>query len=172
MAAFDDALALVLEVEGGRVDDPRDPGGRTNHGITQHTYDAWRARAGLPRRDVFLIGAEDVAAIFRCQYADPIRFDDLPAGVGYAVFDEAVNAGPIVAARGLQGALGIARDGAIGIATLAALHACADRSALIQRLCDTRLGFLGRLRTWPVFGRGWTARVEFVRARALAMAAA
>ena len=36
---FSEALRLVLAQEGGRVDDPRDPGGRTNRGITQATYD-------------------------------------------------------------------------------------------------------------------------------------
>ena len=56
MSAFDDALALVLKMEGGRVDNPADPGGLTAFGITQHTYDAWSARQGVGTRDVYLIG--------------------------------------------------------------------------------------------------------------------
>ena len=45
-----------------------------------------------------------------------------------------------------------------------------DTIDLIARLCDERLAFLKRLKTWPVFGAGWGRRVAEVRAAALAMA--
>jgi len=41
-SAFETALPFVLRWEGGFVDHPADPGGRTNRGVTQRTYDAWR----------------------------------------------------------------------------------------------------------------------------------
>jgi lysozyme family protein len=41
---------------------------------------------------------------------------------------------------------------------------------LIVRLCEERLGFLRSLRTWPVFGAGWSRRVREVKAAALVMA--
>ena len=172
MSAFDDALALVLKMEGGRVNDPRDPGGRTNQGITQATYNAWRATQDLPRRDVYLITQAEVAAIYRDDYADRVRFDDLPPGVGYAVFDEAVNSGPIAAAKQLQRVIGVTSDGVIGVMTLAKARGIKDRAALVNRLCDGRLTVLRRLRAWLTFGNGWSSRVAAVRRHALAMATA
>ena len=169
MTAFDTALALVLQEEGGKVDDKRDPGGRTNKGVTQRVYDAWRLKQGLPRRDVYLIAAAEVTAIYRHQYADPIHFDDLPPAVAYAVFDDAVNSGPVEAAKELQAALGCAADGAIGVVTIEACRRINDRRALVNRLCDGRLTFLRRLKAWISYGRGWTNRVEFVRTHALKM---
>jgi lysozyme family protein len=47
-----------------------------------------------------------------------------------------------------------------------------DAADLIVRLCDERLAFLKRLKTWPVFGAGWARRVAEVRTVALAMARA
>lgn len=171
MTAFDSALALVLQEEGGRVDDRRDPGGRTNEGVTQRTFDAWRKAHGEPLTDVYTISSAEVAAIYRNAYADPIRFDDLPAGVAYAVFDDAVNSGVHEGVLELQRALGVAADGQIGVLTLSAA-AKADPSALIGKLCDGRLTFLRRLKAFVTFGRGWSARVAFVRSHALEMAKA
>ena len=171
MSAFDDALVLVLAEEGGRVNNPRDPGGRTNKGVTQAVYTSWRITNGLPGRSVYLISPSEVTAIYRHQYADHIRFDALPPGIGYAVFDEAVNSGPVEAAKQLQVAVGCTPDGAIGVLTLAAIRKRSDRAALINRLCDARLGFMRRLKAWFTFGKGWTKRVEFVRSHALKMAA-
>ncbi|KMO09765.1 putative peptidoglycan-binding domain-containing protein, partial [Methylobacterium indicum] len=95
--------------------------------------------------------------------------DALPAGLGYALFDFAVNSGPKRAVIGLQRALKVADDGALGPLTLAAVakHKPAD---LIDPLCDGRLAFLRDLSTWPRFGKGWARRVEEVRKAALAMA--
>ena len=50
--AYDDALAFVLRWEGGFVNDPNDHGGRTNKGVTQRVYDAWRASQGQLAADV------------------------------------------------------------------------------------------------------------------------
>ena len=45
-----------------------------------------------------------------------------------------------------------------------------DPKVLVAAICDERLAFLKSLKTWPVFGRGWTKRVAQVRTAALAMA--
>ena len=90
-------------------------------------------------------------------------------GVDYAVFDYAVNSGISRAARVLQRLLGFADNGRIGDALLTAVRN-RDAADLIARLCDERLAFLQRLKTWPVFGAALGRRVKEVRAVALAMA--
>lgn len=168
MSDFSEALALVLQMEGGRVDDPRGPGGRTNAGITQHTYDAWRRTAGLSRRSVYAITPSEIEAVYRENFARPLCFDALPRGLGYAIFDAGVNSGPVQAVRWLQRSLALPANGHLDLATRAAA-ARHDHAALIGAFCDRRLGSLRRLAAWAFFGRGWSHRVEFVRAHALEM---
>lgn len=159
---FARAMPRVLQHEGGKVDDPQDPGGRTNQGVTQAVYTAYRARIGAPARDVFLMDATERDAIYKDQYWRAVRGDDLPAGLDYVAFDGAVNSGPSRSAKWLQQALGVEADGHIGVITLAAAQAC-DVPEIIDRICDIRMAFLKRLKHWPRFGRGWTSRVSGVR---------
>ncbi len=165
------ALAAVLVHEGGWSDHPEDPGGATMEGVTQRVYDAYRDRLGAGRRSVRLIGDDELQAIYRRQYWDVIKGDDLPAGVAYCVFDFAVNSGPARAAKALQRALRMNLvDGQIGLATVAAAGNHRDHDALIAAICDDRLAFVQKLKTFRTFGRGWTARIENVRKRAQAWA--
>lgn len=167
---FAASLAAVLRSEGGFVNDPRDPGGATNEGVTQAVYDDWRKNEKLPTRGVRDINAYEVGAIYRRLYWDVIRGDELPFGVEYCTFDFAVNSGVNRAARFLQRSAGAIEDGQIGSATIAAATALPPLT-LIDRVCDARLGFLKGLPIFDRFGRGWTRRVEEVRARAKEMAA-
>lgn len=150
-------LQAVLRYEGGKVDDPRDPGGRTAFGVTQNTYNAWRSRKGLPMQDVFKISQDEVAAIYKQDYWDKIRGDDLPDGLDLATFDFAVNSGVSRAAKYLQSIVGVTQDGVIGPATILAC-----KTYLGVRLTDMRLGFLKGLPTWGTFGRGWANRINDV----------
>ena len=170
-SSFPEALGRVLKSEGGYADNPADPGGATMRGITQHVYDAWRRLNGQPPQSVRAISPDDVAAIYRRQYANAVHFDELPVGIDYCIFDAAVNSGPVAAITFAQRAARVHADGHFGMATLAALHA-SPPAALIVAICDARLSFLKRLRTFGVFGTGWTRRVTAVRSAALAMAAA
>lgn len=170
---FKEALARVLIHEGGKVDHPKDPGGRTNKGITQRVYNGWRTKNSLPLRDVYQIADMEVEAIYRFQYWEPIKADFLPPGVGYVVFDGAVNSGPRQSTKWLQRALGPsagAVDGVVGSVTLTAAQQDHDHDALIARICERRMAFLQALKTWPTFKRGWTRRVNDVRATGQAWA--
>lgn len=163
------ALKHVLQHEGGYVNHPKDPGGATNRGVTQRVYDAYRDRQGEKRRSVRAITADEVADIYKRQYWDAIRGDDLPSGLDYAVFDYAVNSGPRRAAQDLQRELGVAVDGIIGQVTLSKAEK-ADVYALIDSLCARRMRFLRGLKHWPTFKNGWTRRVSDVAEIAAAMA--
>lgn len=165
---FSAALALVLAHEGGYVNHPADPGGATNRGVTQAVYDGWRKGKGLSARSVRHIEEAEVQAIYRRDYWDKVRGDDLPRGIDYAVFDFAVNSGVARATKYLQTAVGVAADGVIGPQTLAMVQHH-ERARLIQSICAARLNFLKGLGTFKTFGRGWTRRVEEVQAKACGM---
>ena len=164
---FEKALALVLEHEGGYVDHPKDPGGATNRGVTQAVYNAYRKIRGRGMQSVKFITDDELRAIYKFQYWDKVQGDCLPTGLDYAVFDFAVNSGVGRAAKYLQAVLGVAQDGQIGARTLAAITKPVNT---INALCDRRMGFLRNLRTFLTFGKGWSRRVQDVRAHALEMA--
>jgi lysozyme family protein len=164
---FQRALALVLKSEGGFVNDPRDPGGATNKGVTIATYRQYVKSNGTVA-DLKALTTAQAGIVYKKQYWDAVRGDDLPDGVDYSVFDFAVNSGPSRSAKMLQGVLGVVQDGQIGPATLSAVKGKAQ-SSIINTLCDNRLSFLKRLPTWGTFGKGWSSRVASVRAESLKM---
>ncbi len=151
-------LKKVLESEGGYVNHPADPGGATNKGITQNTYNAWLKKHGKASASVRNIPMEHVEAIYRVEYWDRVKGDQLPPGVDLATFDFAVNSGVSRAAKFLQRVCGVTQDGMIGPATIAAIG-----PNTANDLCDARLAFLKGLNTWPTFGKGWGARVASVK---------
>lgn len=167
---FAAALRTVLVFEGGKVDDPQDPGGRTNQGVIQRVYSAFRRGKGLAPRDVYQMEPAERDEIYRRQYWAAISGDELPAGIDLVVFDAAVNSGPGQAIRWLQRALGAPVDGHFGTTTIDALAACQDDDALVAAICARRMAFLRELRTFSRFGRGWTSRVDQVRRAGQALA--
>ncbi|MBD2748037.1 glycoside hydrolase family 108 protein [Microvirga sp. BT688] len=166
---FHRAVELVLQHEGGFVDHPRDPGGATKFGITRETLSRARGRP-VSIDDVRELTRTEAVAVYRRLYWDVLRADELPSGIDLAVFDLAVNSGPERAARMLQSILRVPADGIIGPVTLKAALGGADPAETIRRLTRARLGFLGRLAAWPVFGRGWRRRVLAVEQGALRLA--
>jgi lysozyme family protein len=166
---FERALPLVLKHEGGFANHPKDPGGATMKGVTLATFRRYKPGASVA--DLKAISPAMLGRIYRDGYWNKVRGDDLPSGVDYAVFDFAVNSGPGRAAEYLQAISGVAPDGEIGPKTLAAV-AKLDPAAVINSLCNRRMAFLQRLKTWPTFKDGWTSRVADVRKKALAMVGA
>lgn len=170
MTALDFARCepVTLVYEGGYANNRRDPGGITLEGITQRVYNAYCDRIGKPRKP--LIAAmrgtpewiADRDAIYRAQYWNAVRGDELPEGVNIVLFDGAVHSGPYQSAIWLQRALQMNDcdcDGHIGEGTLAALQAHPDHVALVADICSRRLGMMQHLETWPDFRDGWTRRV-------------
>lgn len=167
---YDVALARTLKWEGGKVNHPKDPGGRTNRGVTQRVYDKYRKARGLRQRTVYDIALNEVAAIYKTGYANPIRFDDLPGGLDAATFDAGVNSGPRRGARWLQGSIGAKADGVVGNRTVKAANDVSDLPGAVKRLCRKRLGFVRGLRTWATFGKGWSRRIADIEAFSVGLA--
>ena len=176
-ATFAGSLASVLALEGGYTDDPFDPGGPTNKGITLATYARFRgeelteAAFHRLRAELKEIPDATVARIYRDRYWQPARCPDLPPALAHFHFDAAVNQGVGGAARMMQAALGVAVDGEIGPITLGAAFE-RPLAETLERYAAARRHRYRALQHFWRFGRGWLSRVDKVLAQSLALASA
>ena len=134
MPSVQDIAEEIVAREGGFVNDPDDPGGATNHGVTIHTL----RRLGMDltgdgqvtEADVRRLTRPQAVGIFVEHYYRRPRIDALPEGLQPSVFDMYVNAGA-AAVRILQRLLGdmgfpCDPDGVIGPATIRAAAMAAE----------------------------------------------
>ncbi len=174
-AVFQYALAHVLRMEGGFSDDPYDPGGPTNLGITLADLAAFRGIAVTTdteqdlRSDVAALTVVAVTPIYRQRYWTKSCAPTLPAALALFHFDTAVNHGVVTAARTLQIALGVSADGEIGPVTQAAARTC-DPQPTLERYAELRRQRYRALPTFWRFGRGWLARVDATLSAAMQLA--
>ena len=161
LSNFPASLALVLKSEGGFVNHPSDPGGMTNLGVTKKVWEAW-VKHPVDEAEMRSLTPELVGPLYKANYWDAVKADDLPRGVDYAVFDSAVNMGSGRAAKLLQAALGVTADGSIGRATIAAATA-ADPTELLEAFSLGKEAFYQSLPTFATFGKGWLNRVAHVQ---------
>lgn len=165
------ALQHILAVEGGYSDDPYDPGGPTNKGITLQDFASHlnlavddQNRVRLIDR-LRLISDADVRVIYHQRYWRPSLAAELPPPLAIMHVDAAVNHGLGGAARLLQQAIGADVDGEIGPLTLAAANGMAPALAT-ERYAELRRERYRALPHFWRFGRGWLRRVD----RTLALA--
>lgn len=157
---FDQAFHELLGHEGGYVDHPKDPGGATRWGVTERVARSFGYSGHM--RD---FPVETAKAIYRRDYWDAVRADELPEGIRYAVFDGAVNSGAKQAIKWLQRGLGAVDDGILGPKTLE-LAKIAHPDRLMRDMLGARLQFMTDLATWPAFGRGWSRRIASILSHA------
>lgn len=100
-AMLNKILSFVFQHEGGYVNNPNDPGGATNMGITQRVYDNYRTGKSLPTLSVKSMPAEDAVDIYYNQYWDP-SWEALGLPLASCCMDTAVNMGPKRARQFLQ----------------------------------------------------------------------
>jgi len=171
----------IVEREGGFVNDPDDPGGATNHGVTIHTL----RRLGLDLTGDGAVGLADVRALSRAQaveiylthyYARP-RIAEMPEALQPALFDMYVNAGAnaVKILQRLLREMGhpVAVDGVIGPQSIAAARDAAlpepvalrdaygvARRNYYFRLADHRPASRKYARTRSGGKGGWILRAE------------
>lgn len=176
---FDECFELILEIEGGYSDHPSDKGGKTNYGITEATLSA-AYRAGIvSHNNIKDLTVEEAKTIYKVNYWDKCKCDDLPKPLDLYVFDTAVNCGVGTSAKFLQevinkvvGANTLAVDGIVGAMTIGAVEGWlsrykADCTFPVFFLCnlfmDRRLQYYSNIvaknGSQIVFLRGWLNRV-------------
>lgn len=165
---FEEALAQLLEHEGGYSNDKNDPGGPTKYGITIIDYRLYIKAKGTAE-DVKKLTVEQARDIYRRKYWDALSCHALPPGLDYAVFDYGVNSGIGRSGRVLCRLLGLPETTSKVNEEVIAAAKKQDIKDLIEKITQERLTFLKSLRTWKYFGRGWTKRVIKVRSLALKM---
>lgn len=144
---FDKCFDRLLGHEGGYSNDPRDPGGETNWGISKRSY---------PSVDIKGLSRDGAKAIYLRDFWNPL--DGTHPAIRSQVFDFAVNGGLSVAVRKLQVAVGVADDGHWGPMSSRAIQAM-ELNDVLLRYNAARLMFYTSLAGWPVYGKGWTNRV-------------
>jgi len=163
---FKACLELVLKSEGGWVNNPNDPGGETNLGVTKRV---WEEYVGHPVESLKKLTEADVAPLYELKYWRPCYGEVLPRGLDFVVFSMGVNAGPGRSVKLLQSAIGLVPDGVIGPRTRG-LISDSNCATLIAKFSESRREYYRALKTFPIFGKGWLARVDKEETEALNMA--
>jgi len=147
MISFNKGFDRLIKSEGGYVNDPEDPGGETNWGISKRSY---------PHLNIKDLTREEAKEIYRVDFWEAVG-DSVHSAIKYQVFDFAVNSGISTAIRKLQSAIGVADDGHWGPRSDAVARAM-DHNDILMRFIAERLDFWRKLKNWPRFGAGWVAR--------------
>ena len=164
------SFELMLKSEGGYVNNPADPGGMTNLGVTKATWENWVGRES-DEAEMRGLTPEKVEPLYKKKYWDAVRGDEIEnGGVAYLLFDFAVNAGVGRSIKTLQTAVGVTPDGGFGPMTLAAVQAI-DPVELIEKFSQAKEDFYRSLNTFATFGKGWLNRVAAVKQKASSMVA-
>lgn len=150
---FDAAFIRLLGHEGSYSDHKADTGGPTRHGVTQQV-----ARNNGYQGDMRDFPVEQAKEIYRRQYWDAVRADELPDDVRFDVFDGAVNSGASQSIKWLQRAVGVTDDGALGRVTMGAVRVMPGY-IVSARYNGHRLAFMTNLKNWDAFSRGWARRI-------------
>ena len=168
MADFNVFLPILLRFEGGYVNNPTDPGGETNKGVTMKTFQQCSNELlGLdPTSDNLKALTDDQAGvIYKSLYWDKVQGDAYSLqDLANIVCDFYVNAGGH-ASKLLQHVLNglganIAEDGSIGPGTMQAL-AGFDQVQVYRQYKQGRIAYYQALgERFPQFLKGWLNRVN------------
>jgi lysozyme family protein len=150
---WETAINLVLENEGGYVNDPKDPGGETKYGISKKQY---------PNIDIPNLTLDQAKRIYYEDYWLRNKCDRFPDCISVCLFDFCVNSNAMKAKKLLQKCLKVKEDGIIGNQTIGAAHRLPLRP-IIEQYCDLRRVYLMSLKGFARFGGGWLKRVNRVQ---------
>lgn len=149
---WDAAVAFVLKEEGGYTWEETDRGGETNFGISKRSY---------PNEDIKAMTETRAREIYKSDFWNACRCDELPSPLDIAMLDAAVNQGEGAAKRMLQIALNVTVDGIIGEKTIAAAFKSGD--VALRRFMAQRMARYARIimkdPTQEVYADNWSNRL-------------
>ena len=168
--SFQKIVTRTLKWEGGFVDNPNDPGGRTNKGITKKEYDLYRQEKNQPQADVKDITDDEVMDIYYNKYFIPV-FGDLfeeDVRVQWKIFDIGVNMGVNRSLKFVQTIVGVDSDGQFGPKSKAALAtyqtnsdwAASMMGLLVNQQTQRYLNLASANPKLGVFLKGWLRRAS------------
>jgi len=141
---FTKIIEFVLLWEGGFVNHPADPGGATNLGITQRTYDNWRRKKGLPLQSVEFMKKPEALEIYKEEYWDKAGCEGLDFPLACCQMDACVNTGVSRANKFLDGCNG-------------------DYKLYLELRNTFYLDLIKRRPNMKVFQKGWLRRTGDLR---------
>lgn len=150
---WDNAFDLLMSVEGGYVNDPKDKGGETKYGISKKSY---------PNEDIANLTIDRAKKIYKRDYWDRCKCDSIPDCLSVALFDFAVHSGTKLAIKKLQESLGVKSDGIIGNQTIGAANRIPSNRVLNDYFWR-RIIYLIKLKDFKTYGSGWGNRLDKVR---------
>jgi peptidoglycan hydrolase-like protein with peptidoglycan-binding domain len=156
---FDRIMEFVFDDEGGWTQNPDEPGGASNMGVSRQTYSQYLGR-NVSLDELRVLDKSQAKQFYREMFWEKIGAHKLNAGVGYAAFDFAVNSGTSI----------VDQVGADDFLTQALKKGDTPEQE-IDILCNIRLDYMSKSPKWPKYKNGWSARVSRVRSRARALAA-
>lgn len=178
MATFDKAIGIILQHEGGWVNNPNDPGGATNFGISLR-FLADHPELGdfdhdgdVDAEDIKAMTVEDAKKVYKSEWWDKFNYGNIvDQTIATKVFDFSVNMGAkrahILLQRGLNAAFGLklTEDGIIGPATMSVINSAIDGSGeqqLLDAYSNAAWDFYQRIiqgnPKLAVFQKGWKNR--------------
>jgi len=160
MSNFQTAISVVLAHEGGYVNNPADPGGETNFGISKRSY---------PNVDIANLTVDQATAIYLRDFWQPYGYDSIiNDDCATKIFDTAVNIGNSRSFKFTQQALNtlgnnIVVGSTFGVETITDLNA-ADPAAFLAAfrsiLSDYYKGLVAAKPSLSIYLRGWLIRAQ------------
>lgn len=172
LSNWEKSFNLVIAHEGGFSDDARDRGNRmrdgrpgsTMLGCTQQNWEDYIGKQ-VTHDEMRRLTKEDVKPLYKKNYWDAVMGDKLCAGLDYAAFDFAINAGPSASRKLIQRALGVTADGVFGPKTLNAIKE-SNGADLIEKFSKEKEAYYRSLSDFSTYGKGWLRRVAEVKTTA------
>jgi len=141
-------IPVLLEIEGQYVNDPKDPGGETNWGISKRSY---------PNLNIKALTPEEAAQIYYDDFWTKASCAKLQFPLAGYVFIDAVNMGVVEAIKLLQQTTGVSIDGVMGPQSVQAANNLPVPTH--YKYLQVLLNHYATLSGWSTYGKGWMNRL-------------